>query len=233
MASSNVFISYARNDAANLAQRLRQDLASEGFDIWLDTQRMSMGESWTVAIENAIDRSNVVLALLSPGSYRSEICRAEQLRSLRKGKCVIAVLVVEGTDIPLHLEPKNYCDFTSPTIYAEQFRVLLADIDGRRALELPERYRATQVTYITTPPTVVNELGRPEVLRALRDTIFAAHDGRSVAITALEGMGGIGKTVLAQALVAMKSSSRHFRTGSSGSQRAANRRARRRHECAR
>ena len=34
-----------------------------------------------------------MLALLSADSYRSDICRAEQLRSLRAGKCVIPLLV--------------------------------------------------------------------------------------------------------------------------------------------
>jgi len=43
------------------------------------------------------------LALLTPGSYVSDICRAEQLRALRTKRCVIPVLAHAGTDIPLHL----------------------------------------------------------------------------------------------------------------------------------
>src|SRR4029077_12144927 len=41
---------------------------------------------------------------------------------------------------------------------------------------------------------------RPEAVRALRDTLFVADEHRAIALTALEGMGGIGKTVLAQVL---------------------------------
>src|ERR1035437_9290823 len=87
-----IFVSYARKDGAELALRLQKDLTAAGYDVWLDTKRIRGGESWTVEIEAAIDRADVVLALLTPGSYVSAICRCEQLRSLRKGKCVIPLL---------------------------------------------------------------------------------------------------------------------------------------------
>jgi len=190
----SIFISYARKDGSQLALRLQKDLTAAGFDVWLDTQRLHGGESWTVEIEEAIDRAQVVLALLTPGSYLSQICRAEQLRSLRKDKCVIPLLAAPGSDIPLYLEPKNWRK------YPEQWRDLLGDIERRYGAVLPERYRQTPATYITAPPTVANYIHRPEAIRALRDTLFGSDEHRAIALTAVEGMGGIGKTVLAQAL---------------------------------
>jgi hypothetical protein len=50
--------------------------------------RLASGAIWTKHIEEALDPAQVVLALLSLGSYVSEICRAEQLRGLRKRKCL-------------------------------------------------------------------------------------------------------------------------------------------------
>jgi WD40 repeat protein len=47
---------------------------------------------------------------------------------------------------------------------------------------------------------VANYLERPEALHALRDTLFAEDHRQPIALTALAGMGGIGKTVLAKAL---------------------------------
>src|SRR5262245_21477929 len=97
------FISYARKDGAALAQRLQKDLTAKGFDVWLDTKRITVGATWTREIEQALDACKVALALLTPGSYVSEICRAEQLRALRKGKRVIPLLAQAGSDVPLHL----------------------------------------------------------------------------------------------------------------------------------
>src|SRR5271166_6696557 len=100
---SRVFISYARKDGATLAQRLQNDLNEKGFDAWLDTQRIAGGAVWTDEIEVALDQAEYVVALLTQGSYVSEICRAEQLRALRKHKCVIPLMSQSGADVPLHL----------------------------------------------------------------------------------------------------------------------------------
>ena len=100
-------ISYAHKDGAAAAARLQKDLSEDGFDSWLDTRRLYPGASWTKSIEEALDRAECIIALLSPGSYTSEICRAEQLRALRKGKCVIPLLVQPGADIPLILRQSN------------------------------------------------------------------------------------------------------------------------------
>ena len=97
---SRVFISYARKDGAELAQRLQCDLANGGFDAWLDTQRIGGGAVWSTEIEHEIDTREVTIALLSPGSYASEICRAEQLRALDKGNRVIPVLAVKVAFCP-------------------------------------------------------------------------------------------------------------------------------------
>src|SRR5215469_109745 len=66
-------------------QRLQCDLAKESFDAWLDTQRIGGVAVWSAEIEREIDTRQVALALLSPRSYASEICRAEQLHVLDKG----------------------------------------------------------------------------------------------------------------------------------------------------
>jgi WD40 repeat protein len=200
LARTRVFISYARKDGADLARCLQADLEERGFDPWLDTQRLSGGATWTKEIEVALDRADYVLVLLTNGSYVSEICRCEQLRALRRGSCVIPLKAQSDTDIPLHLEAKNYRDFSDPMQYAPQFEVLLGDIRANVSVILPERYRATPVRYLTAPPRVANYLTRPEALRALRDTLFAEDHRQPIALTALAGMGGIGKTVLAKAL---------------------------------
>src|SRR5215470_15299562 len=59
--------------------------------------------------------------------------------------------------------------------------------------ELPE---------VTVPPPPVNLVPRPEALNALCEKVLPkqSEQNQSIALTAVEGMGGIGKTVLAQML---------------------------------
>jgi len=195
---SKVFISYARKDGADLAQRLQADLRAKRFDAWLDTQRIAGGVSWTRKIEKAIDDCKAELALLTPGSYESDICRAEQLRALRKGKSVIPLLAQSGSDIPLHLEAGNYRDFTGAKPYGAEFKLLIEDIRlGRNAAPLRPEF---VTTYVTAPPPPRNYIKRPKALESLRNALVGDGSGPSIALTALEGMGGIGKTILAQAL---------------------------------
>jgi hypothetical protein len=198
---SRIFISYARKDGADLARRLESDLKARGFDPWLDTQRLHAGSVWSVGIESEIDSREVTLALLSPGSYSSEICRAEQLRALDKGNRVIPVLAVQHSDRPIFLYARQYLDFTNAANYETRLDQLIVAIsDAAATATLPVEYRKTRITYLTAPPRVANYLERPEALRALRDTLFAEDHRQPIALTALAGMGGIGKTVLAKAL---------------------------------
>ncbi|MBV8808774.1 MAG: TIR domain-containing protein, partial [Acidobacteriaceae bacterium] len=194
--NAKVFISYARKDGSELANKLCTDLKRKGLTVWLDTRDLRGGATWTTEIEQALDECDVALALLTHGSYVSEICRAEQLRALRHGKCVIPLRAQKNTDIALHLETKNYRDFAGGA-YQERFAELLNDIAHRNGIALKPEYRET---YITAPPFPPNYVERPQELIALRNAVITENGGRAIALTALQGMGGIGKTVLAQAL---------------------------------
>jgi hypothetical protein len=197
LSATKVFVSYAHADGMDLAERLARDLAASGFEPWIDRQRLYGGAVWTTRIEKALDQAEVVLALLTRGSDASEICRAEQLRALRNGKCVVPLVAQTGANVPLHLEAKQFLNFTDGTCYGQQFEALLVNIGGRDGVYLKSEYRNT---YVTAPPLPVNFVERAKELGALRNALIADGGGRHVALTALHGMGGIGKTILAQAI---------------------------------
>ena len=114
--SAWLFISYAHVDGAELAR----DLAAGGLETWLNTQRLQGGAIWTTEIEDALDGAKVVLVLLTRGSYVSEICRPEQLRALRKGKCVIPLMAQTGAGVPLHVEPKRLSRPFTAAVYSDR-----------------------------------------------------------------------------------------------------------------
>jgi WD40 repeat protein len=197
LSRTQIFISYGHQDGTGLAKRLLHDLAREGWNVWLDSTRLNGGTSWTVEIELALDCSDIILALLSRSSFVSDVCRAEQLRSLRKHKCVIPVLVQVDADRPIHLESKQFLDFSTDSNYSSRFPELLDCIRRRSGATVQARFSQT---YVTVPPLPSNYIERTSELRALRATVLRDGAPRRVALTALKGMAGIGKTVLAQAL---------------------------------
>jgi len=131
-----VFLSYAHRDWAELAQRLHPDL-TKAFDIWLDTKRLTAGEVWSRQIEEAINRSDVLVALLSEGGFTSDICRAEQIWALDEGKCVIPLLVQSEGRMPLHLKARQYLDFSNQAFYFERFPNLIAAIEKKEGVVVP------------------------------------------------------------------------------------------------
>ena len=92
----------------------------------------------------------------------------------------------------MHLEAKNYRDFSDASRYDAQFAELLGDIRSTVSATLPERYRKTPVRYLTAPPRVANYLERPEALHPLRDALFAEDHRQPIALTALAGMSRSG-----------------------------------------
>src|ERR1019366_8646431 len=195
--STRLFISYAHRDGGGLAARLQRDLQAQGFDVWLDRLRLKGGDLWTNEIEDALDRAQVVLALLSAGSFTSDTCRAEQGWSLDTGKCVIPVRVQSDCRVPIRLYTRQWIDFSDQANYAASLDQLQDSIAKRLGVVAQSD---TQPRYNNAPPLPDNFVDRAEILTALRNALFQDAPNRNIALTALQGMGGIGKTVLAQAL---------------------------------
>jgi len=133
----NIFISYGRKDARELAFRLRDDLQNLGHSVWLDVEEIAGGASWSEEIEQAIEHCHVGLALLSKHAYDSRWCRAEQMRVIRKGKRLIPIRVQRDAERPLHLEHINYLDFSDLERYDDMFRDLITDITAGQAFRIP------------------------------------------------------------------------------------------------
>jgi hypothetical protein len=102
LGTRSVFISYARKDGAEVARRLHTMLREAGCAAWMDTDRIGGGASWSKAIEGALNDCDCLIAVISEGSYVSEICRAEQMWALEQGKQVIPVLASRNAPRPVH-----------------------------------------------------------------------------------------------------------------------------------
>lgn len=198
----SIFISYARKDARDLALRLRDLLEAAGYIVWLDTAQIEGGASWSLEIETAIDTCDALIAILTPASYRSEVCRGEQLRALRKSRRVLPILAEANAERPVYLEHLHYLDFSAfadgDDSQTALFEKLKSELSGEQTAPLPAQFRTTRT--LTLPPLPDTFTPRADVLQTLRARVLNDESDRHVALTALRGMGGIGKTVMALAL---------------------------------
>jgi tetratricopeptide (TPR) repeat protein len=193
-----VFISYAREDA-DIASRLQQLLLAAGTaSVWLDRKSIEGGDDWKREINEGLLRTQVLLAVLTPHAVdpsRRWIAfeHHEADRLLRP----IVPLLFADCALPAYLQDIQYVDFRHE--WNEGFVALLNAL-GKITLRAGQD---DQKFTDQAPPVGRAFIGREGDLRAVFELIEGeAHQvatGRcSVAI---QGMGGTGKTMLAEELV--------------------------------
>jgi WD40 repeat protein len=204
--AQRVFISYAHSDGATLAARLADELYQAEYTIWWDQGGISGGASWSREVEKGLDDADVVLALLSRASDVSDVCRGEHLRALDNKKTLIPILVQKNVNRPVYLHAKHYIAFDpidDVELYRSSLKALLSSIRAGETATFPSEYaarRAARQVYSTVPPLPTNLIPRPGQIEALLSAVINETSERRVAVTAVRAMGGIGKTVLVQAL---------------------------------
>jgi hypothetical protein len=186
-----VLLSYARKDGQDVALRLKHDLEAAGFQVWQDVQSIRGGASWTKKIEEGLSWCETLVAVLTPGSFQSEYCRSEQQFAVDAGKSVIPVIAAPSVQVPIHLYSRNWRKYPDQR----------AELDIRAEEPIRTEPRPPPVLhYDTVPKLPQNHIARPDLIAQLRDLVFTEGEEGNIAVTALKGMGGIGKTVLAAAL---------------------------------
>jgi len=90
----------------------------------------------------------------------------------------------------LHLETKNYLDFSNGHTYSERLDKLLKDIGTGKGTMLPEQYRQT---YVTAPPPARQFCGATEATGGPGRSAQCAFDGRFQSSHRFDGTAGYGR----------------------------------------
>jgi WD40 repeat protein len=187
-----IFVSYSRRDASDLAKRIVGELRSRGYDVFFDQSDILGGDPWALRVQEELGKTDVVLALVSHESYRSRICQAEHSIAVDERKPVIPLIVQAGAPRPLILYAAQYLDFSAPAEYPQQFAALMAAIERPSVPLQPPRNRICLVP----PPLPRAFQPRPAEREQVLQKILAG----SQPITAITGIPGVGKSVLALSL---------------------------------
>lgn len=87
------FISYARADGESAARTLHARLQADAPDVraWLDRYEIEGGVGWWNQIEEALDRAEFLLLVMTPAAMHSENTRREWRSARQRGVCVYPI----------------------------------------------------------------------------------------------------------------------------------------------
>ncbi len=190
--SKKAFVSYSRKDSdfvLKYAGNLKGD-----FDLWLDQwdiPHLKEGDAnWDKSINDAILDCSHFLIILSPQSVQSREVWGELRLALNKDKIVVPVLY-QGCDVPRQLLRIQYIDFATRGKGPDDFSLISQTL---------RRLKGQEILPLDGPPFQIpappgDFTGQEEEIeRAL------AHFDKGLAISSIQGLGGIGKTDLAKKL---------------------------------
>lgn len=136
-----VFISHASEDNA-AAKRLTKRLKEDGFDPWLDEERLLPGQGWDLEIEKAMRESGAILLCFSQESVSKEsYIQKEYKRAMRiqeekpEGTIFVIPVRLDECELPFYLREIQWVD------YPDGYDRLVAALNlraGRKAMPKKE-----------------------------------------------------------------------------------------------
>ena len=191
-AKSGIFISYARSDGQGFADGLRARLArcAPDIPIWQDRPEIEGGLGWWRQIEDALERVEFLVVVMTPAVLRSAVTRLEWRAARQSGVAVFPIkgpgLVPASPEVPRWMSKLHWYDLD---VQWEQFIAHLRR--GATPVRVP----------FMAPPLPIDFINRPQELGALKGLLLTPGKGDAIAVTAaLTGAGGFGKTTLAAAM---------------------------------
>ncbi|MBF0217153.1 MAG: TIR domain-containing protein [Candidatus Omnitrophica bacterium] len=206
--SVKLFLSYARGDDEPFVKRLYGDLTSAGFEVWYDRVSMPSRQlTFHTEIREAVNSADRLLLVVGPKAVESDYVEQEWRWALLQDKCLNPILrlngraadksVIDGYKlIPEELVILHSEDFRDDTKYD----AALANLKRQLSEPIPPFGKLVAV-----PELPAHFKAQPERLKKLRELLLIDLNNPTVVTGAaarvgLEGMGGIGKSVLASAL---------------------------------
>jgi tetratricopeptide (TPR) repeat protein len=206
-----LFISYAREDDEPFVERLYRDLTASGFGVWWDREAMeSRSRTFLQEIRDAMEDADRVIAVIGPRAVASKYVRYEWDYAEVFCKGVVPVLRKGGYDlVPPELSGLHCPDFRNERHYrktlAELVRILGVPVPPLGSLRstphLPAHFLVRRNEIARVVKTITSDIRTPIVVTSAEQT------------AALEGMAGVGKSVLAAAVARASETRRAFEHG--------------------
>jgi hypothetical protein len=208
---ATIFLSYARGDDEPFVRRLHDDLTAAGFTVWFDRVSMpSRALTFLQEIRDAIAAADRLLLVVGPRAAASDYVAAEWRCALELCIAVTPVLRLGNYNLVSPELSVHHCPDARPErpyadALAELLRILAEAVPPLASLHgvpsLPAHFLPRPADLAFLDETVLADVRRPTVISSAKQT------------TALQGMGGVGKSVLAAAFARSCGARRAFGNG--------------------
>ncbi|MFD2824364.1 toll/interleukin-1 receptor domain-containing protein [Lacinutrix iliipiscaria] len=108
MSTESIFVSYSSKDRP-FAVSFTEELKKLGANVWIDQLGIGLGENWDNAIEEALEKSDTVMLILSPTSVESPNVQDEVSIAISTDKKFVPILIKE-CDLPMRWKRRQYAD---------------------------------------------------------------------------------------------------------------------------
>lgn len=150
MPKNNVFISYARIDEG-FARQIASLLSKEGLSVWIDVEDIPAGERWSNAIQQGLDKAEVMLLIVTPESMASKNVADEWMYFRDKDKPIIPI-ILRPAEMHYRLSSVQWVDFSEPTThFLGNYAKLRAELE-RVGSELGSAVGQSPFTIKSVPP---------------------------------------------------------------------------------
>ena len=118
-----IYLSYARKDDPEFAERLYLDLTAAGFSVWMDKYDMpSRGAPYNKEMIDAIEHAERLLLVVGPEALTSDYVNWEWKYAVEFGKAINPVLRKSGyKDLPYELKKLDAPDFREDKNYQKSW----------------------------------------------------------------------------------------------------------------
>jgi len=111
MSAETIFVSYSSKDRP-FALGLVKELQDLGANVWIDQLGIGLGENWDNAIEEALEKSETFMLILSPTSVDSPNVQDEVSIAINTNKKMVPILI-EKCKLPMRWQRRQYADLTN------------------------------------------------------------------------------------------------------------------------
>ena len=127
---ADVFISYSRRDG-RFVRRLAESIEGQGKQVWVDTEGIEDAEVFPLAIQRAIQGSDVFLFVITPAAVESAYCENEVEYASELKKRIVPVLrePVPDSELPAEIRDRNWIPFTERDVFELSLQRLVAALD--------------------------------------------------------------------------------------------------------